>query len=82
MRIGTLGDGAFLQVGLENSIYKNSECKSQTKKIFGMEIFFFVGAKWFFASFSLGLDKFQIACILNFFFGRRGWGRGAGQLLP
>ena len=44
--------------------------------------FIFVGAKWFFASFSLGLEKFQIAWILNFFFGRRGWGRGDGQLLP
>ena len=32
--IGTLGGGDFFQVGLENSLYKNGEEESQTKKWF------------------------------------------------
>ena len=48
MRIGTLDGGDFFQVGLENSMYKNSEYKSQTKKTVLIPNIFFVGPKWFF----------------------------------
>ena len=52
MRIGTLGAADFFQMGLENSMKKNSEYKSPTKKMILIPIFFFffvcVGAKWFF----------------------------------
>ena len=48
MRIGTLGGGDFFQVGLENSMYKNSEYKSQTKKMILIPNIFFVVTKWFF----------------------------------
>ena len=48
MKIGTLGRVDFFQVGLENSIYKNSECKSQVKKAILIPNIFFMGAKWFF----------------------------------
>ena len=48
MSIGTLARGDFFQVGLENSMYKNSEYKSETKMMILIANIFFVGAKWFF----------------------------------
>ena len=48
----TLGRGDFFQVGLENSMYQNSEYMSQIKKMILIANIFFVGAKLFFASFS------------------------------
>ena len=50
VRVGTLGRGVgdFLQVWLENPMYKNSEYKSQTKKLILIPNIFFVGAKWLF----------------------------------
>ena len=33
MGIGTLGGGDSFEVGLQNSVYKNSEYESQTKKM-------------------------------------------------
>ena len=45
MTIGTLGGGNFFQVALENSMYKNSEYKSQTKKMILIPNILFVGAK-------------------------------------
>ena len=50
MRIGTLGGSDFFWVGTENSMYKNSEYKSQTKKMILIPNIVFVGTKWFFAS--------------------------------
>ena len=48
MGIGTLGGADFFEVGLENSMFKNSEYKSQTKKMILIPTIFFVVAKWFF----------------------------------
>ena len=56
-QIGIFGEdwhfrrGDFLQVGLENSMHKNSECKSQTKKMILIANIFFLRAKWFFGIF-------------------------------
>ena len=47
-RIGTLGGGDVFQVGLEKSMYKNSEYKSQTKKMILRPIFFLWGLNVFF----------------------------------
>ena len=69
MRIGTLGDGAFLQVGLENSMYKKSECKSQTKKIFGMEILFLLELNGFLHLLAWGWKNFRLLGYLISFLG-------------
>ena len=45
MKIGTLGRDDFFQVGLGNSKYKNSEYKSQTKKMILIPNIFFVGGQ-------------------------------------
>ena len=80
MRIGTLGGGDFLQVGLENSVYKNSEFKSQAKKMILIVNIFFVGAKWFFLHFlARDCENFKFLGDLIFFLGDVGGG-GWGEL--
>ena len=65
MKIGTLSGGDIFQVGLENSMYKNSECKSQTKKTILIPNIFFVGAKWvfFLHLVARGWEKFLVDLI-------------------
>ena len=76
-RIGTLGERDFLQVWLENSMYKIVNTSLKQKKMILIPNIFF-GLNGFFASCSQELGKFQISSRLNFFFG----GRGLGHLLP
>ena len=79
MRIGTLGGGDFFQVGLENSMYKNSEYKSQTKKMILIPNIVFVGAKCFFLHLvARGWENFKfLGDLISFPSGER-----LGQLLP
>ena len=79
MRIDTLGGGDFFQVELENSIYKNSEYKSQTKKTILIPNIFFVGAKWVFLHLvARGWENFKFRVDL-ISFSSEGW---LDHLLP